>query len=251
MTVDAVERPARWVRRIAWGVLVLTLVSGPIVDPSRADPGDTIRPRQEEVSIYEQPDEASAVVRRLSTSDRLLEVRRQDGWVKVATHRVLGWGWVRADDVILLRQPPQEPENSKRDGPGKPDGSEQVTENEPIYFPLLLDVDGSPAVEFRGECRLITRDDGERWWKFADTIPMQYKLEAKAVACRVDKRDGFGRLRVRLVKDDHAVAWAMTTAPFNWVHVRSDGPWGAAGAGRGQLGILLPMARDCHAMQSR
>jgi len=239
MTVDAVERPARWVRRIARGVLVLTLVSGPMVDPSRADPGDTIRPRQEEVPIYEQPDGSSAVVRRLSTSDRLLEFRRQDGWVKVATHRMLGWGWVRADDVILLRQPPQEPENSKRDGPGIPDGSEQVAEDDPVYFPLLLDIDGSPAVEFRGECLLVTRDDREVRRKFADAIPTQFELEAVAVSCRVRKTDSFGRLRVRLLEDDRVIAWAITTAPFNSVHVWSRGPWGAAGASRG-FGALIP-----------
>ena len=143
-------------------VLMLVLLFGSMsaAGLARADPGGTLSPRQEDVALYEQPDEASAVVRQLGKGDQLLEFRRQDGWVRVATHRVLGWGWVRVEDVILLPEPPQELENSKRRGPDKPDASAQVTDDKPVQFPLLFDVDGVISIGFSRAVGLSARHAG-------------------------------------------------------------------------------------------
>jgi hypothetical protein len=208
---------------------------------AKADPGDTLRPRQEDLPLFEQPNRSSAVVRRLRMSDRLLEFRRVGGWVRLATHGVVGWGWVPADEII------KENEDIEQLGQLNP-GSESSTSGKPadtdsVRFPLRLDVDGSPAMEFRGECRLVAHDDREVWWKFTDTVPTEYMLEAAAAACRIDKKDAFGRLSVRLVRGDHDIAWATTAAPFNWVHVRSRGPWGSRGASRGHTALILPTKR--------
>lgn len=89
------------------------------------------------------------------------------------------------------------------------------------------------------ECLLVTREGREVWRSFADAIPTEFKLEAMAASCRVNKTDSFGRLAVRLLEDDRVLAWAITTAPFNSVNVRSRGPWGVADASRG-YGALIP-----------
>jgi hypothetical protein len=226
-------------------VSVLPVISNllQMIGIAHADPGDTLRPRQENVVLYEQPNRSSPVVRRLSMSDRLLEFRRVGGWVRVATHGVVGWGWVPAGEIEMEQVRPAQPGQPRPDARNMPDATDEPADTAALRFRLRLDVDGSPGMEIRGECRLVTREDREILWRFTDTVPMQYDLEAEAAACRVDKKDGFGRLRVRLLRGDQDIAWATTATPYNWVQVRSRGPWGSPGASRGLGAIILPMKR--------
>jgi hypothetical protein len=55
----------------------------------------------------------------------------------------------------------------------------------------------------------------------------------------VRKQDAFGRLSVTLSGASGKIARAVTRAPFNWVRVRSDGPWGEAKADRGAGAVFL------------
>ncbi len=58
------------------------------------------------------------------------------------------------------------------------------------------------------------------------------------MSCTVQKWDAIGRLTVTLSSDRDVVAHATTAAFFNWVRVRSDGPWGEARGLRGDQRIL-------------
>ena len=103
----------------------------------------------------------------------------------------------------------------------------------PLPIPgFLLRLTGSPALLFRARCRLIG-GRGDRTVELEGTIPRSYRLEVDAVSCRVLKMDAFGRLRARLYQGDALIAAKLTSAPFNHVRVRSDGPWGAARSSRG------------------
>jgi hypothetical protein len=98
---------------------------------------------------------------------------------------------------------------------------------------FLIEITGSPAVQFRGDCAVVDEEGEFERVKFRGLIPKSYIVEAPAVSCSIQKWDSFGRLRVKLSADDELIARAETFAAFNWVTVGSAGPWGDAHAVRG------------------
>ena len=68
-------------------------------------------------------------------------------------------------------------------------------------------------------------------------------FRGRALSCRIKKRDAFGRLTGRLYQNDVLVADARTTAPFNAIRLRSDGPWGFADGRRDTIGIVRSRPR--------
>ena len=98
---------------------------------------------------------------------------------------------------------------------------------------FILDVTGTPAVEFIGHC--ITVDDlgARKKGKFKGFIPKKFRVTGLAVRCTVQKFDARGRLQVGLRNDGKLIAYQETAAQFNWVRVFSTGPWGKAGNVRG------------------
>lgn len=112
--------------------------------------------------------------------------------------------------------------------------------------PYRLDVGGSPALAVRVACTLVsgagddearTKVRGKAW------TPKAYRLEAEAVSCVVRKLDARGRLEVALRRGGRTIASARTSAPYNHVKVRGDGPWGDARGVRGTTRLLVPRGR--------
>lgn len=98
---------------------------------------------------------------------------------------------------------------------------------------FYVKVTGSPATKFRGDCRIANAAGNMRRFKLRGSIPRTYWFKANSVSCTVQKWDAQGRLRVQLLRGIRHVARATTAAAFNWVKVRSSGPWGKARAVRG------------------
>lgn len=98
---------------------------------------------------------------------------------------------------------------------------------------FLIEVSGSPAIQFRGDCRVVSAAGATGRWRLKGTIPKSFKVKGIALSCTVLKGDARGRLTVRLLEDGRLVAAAETAAPFNAVGVRTSGPWGEARARRG------------------
>lgn len=173
-------------------------------------------------------------LRRLDHTDRLLEFRRQGDWIKVAVFRVLdGRGWVRSADVLAERAIPEPP-------PPKPAFPKSDQSGDERFARFVLALEGTPAIGYGALCRVSARADEEERLEFAGFIPDQVTLEAGAVSCVVRKTDAFGRLRASLFAGDTEVAGSTTRAAFNWVRVRSDGPWGPAQATRGSVVVAFP-----------
>ncbi len=100
-----------------------------------------------------------------------------------------------------------------------------------------IEISGTPAVAFKAECQVVRASGAIDTKRFAGLIPRRYGVDAEAVACEVQKRDSFGRLSVRLLADGRLVAATETAAAYDYVRVRSAGPWGKARASRGNIGI--------------
>ncbi len=98
---------------------------------------------------------------------------------------------------------------------------------------FLIEIRGSPAAEFRGDCAVVDEEGTTGRVKFRGFVPKSYIVEAAAVSCSIQKWETFGRLKVKLFADDELIAWGETRAAFNWVTLGSAGPWGDAHAGRG------------------
>ena len=103
---------------------------------------------------------------------------------------------------------------------------------------FILDLAGSPALLVKIKCAVVMANSEIKSLKFQAYVPAQYLLRYSAASCYVQKWDRWGRLRVTLLEDATAIAWAETAAAYNYVTVRSDGPWGEAAGFRG--GIAFP-----------
>jgi hypothetical protein len=191
-----------------------------------ATPGQILLVQDETARLRQRPDPQAQVVRDLAVGDKLIEFRREDGWVKVGVFGTLGVeGWLRAGAVekavfSTAREPSTPP----------------LT---PPDLPLLLEVEGTPALEFKGRCTLIEADGRSHRLPFRGSVPRRFALEAEAASCKVEKTDAFGRLIVSLSLGSELLARQETRAAFNYVRVRSDGPWGEARGLRGRVGLLL------------
>ena len=102
---------------------------------------------------------------------------------------------------------------------------------------LMLDISGSPAMQYRGECRVQSAQGDIRTIEIRGFVPQRYAFEDPAVSCTVQKWDARGRLRVSLIRGNRVIARRETAAAYNWVRVRTDGPWGEARSLRGDQGI--------------
>jgi hypothetical protein len=210
----------------AWlAICLLALLADP--GALRAAPGERLVVRGSEVPLREAPQADAPVVLLLGPEHRLVEFARREDWVKVGVFETVGaFGWLPADAVEAAPAPVPLPE---------PEPAPIVTAPSlPVYH---LQLSGRPALLFRATCRIIG-GGRDRTLKFDATLPKSYRWEAEAVSCRVLKMDALGHLRARLYKSDSLIASRQTTAPFNYVRVRSDGPWGGSRASRGSTGFV-------------
>jgi hypothetical protein len=95
-----------------------------------------------------------------------------------------------------------------------------------------LVVEGSPALKLKVECLLLGKST-ERKVHLEGFVPKSWAFRGEALACTVKKRDSLGNMQVELYQDGEVVAWGFTNAPYNFIRVRTAGPWGGAAARKG------------------
>ena len=196
-----------------------------------ASPGQIHFLRGESAALHGQPSPDSPVLRRLSKGDRLIEFQRRGTWIKVGVFGAVGLeGWLPRDSLA-----PGPPARTAVSGAVTPRDIPQAAQP-PI---LLLDVSGTPALQFTLSCTLIDAAGGSHQVKRVGSLPKRYTFEGVAVSCKVRKTDAFGRLIATLSDGGHVVARRGTRAAFNFVRVRSDGPWGSARGQRGAVRLFL------------
>ncbi len=211
-------------------LLVSLCVMGGLRAPG-ASPGQIYFLRGESAALHGQPSPESPVLRRLSEGDRLIEFQRRGTWIKVGVFGAIGLeGWLPRDSLV-----PRPPTKTAVSGAATAGDIPQAAQPPN----LLLDVSGTPALAFTLGCRLIDAAGGSHQVKRAGSLPKRYTFEGVAVSCKVRKTDAFGRLTATLSDAGHVVARQGTRAAFNFVRVRSNGPWGSARGQRGAVRLLL------------
>jgi hypothetical protein len=205
-----------------------------------AAPGDLHTIAKDRVNLRQAPNTEAPIIMRLELGRKLLELSERGDWVKVGVFRAIGKvGWVhrsllapvaRVTEPAVVEPPPPPPDPS------------------PDRIVFVLELSGSPAMAYVGNCRLGRRNGGGRKVSFRGLIPKRYEFRGEFLNCRVQKFDALGRLKVRLYANGKRVAAATTAAPYNWVGVRGEGPWGRASGWRGNQ--RLAIIRDPDVLRS-
>jgi hypothetical protein len=175
----------------------------------------------------------------LGSGQRLIEFERNGPWLRVAVMGAVGLeGWVLAEDL--------EADSSLQRG-GGPEASPEETLGEDDPEPgrrdvsdshFRLSVEGSPALAFGVKCSLYGANGVVRTLRHDGFVPKRYGFRGTAIACLISKQDARGRLDARLSNQTGTLAKALTTAPFNFVRLRSAGPWGRARGTRGAIPLV-------------
>ena len=96
-----------------------------------------------------------------------------------------------------------------------------------------LVIGGGNGLTLAGECTVLTNALGVEHQRFTVTTPKTFLVTGKGLSCTLRKSDSFGRVLVVLQQDGRPVAQAETSVAYDWVEVRSAGPWGRASGIRG------------------
>ncbi len=218
--------------RLTMVVLAAVVLTSMTAAELGAAGGEVLRPNSDDVALRAAPALDGRVIKRLGRDDRLLLFERRSDWLRVGVFGAVAVeGWVKSTEVA-----PQ-PRAKPPPAPPIPPGPEPVPRPLPVFH---IHVAGTPGLKFRGSCETVGRDGQRMNRPFRGLAPEAYRVRASAVACRVDKEDFIGDLVVTLEVDGRRLASAGTSAPLNYVRVRSDGPWGRAAGWRGSKGLVVP-----------
>ncbi len=235
--------------------LVLVLLAMLCAAPrALATPGDVFYVEAGGAELRAAPEAAAPVVLRLGPGRKLIEFERRGVWIRVGIFGAVGReAWIHGSRVAPRppgRRAPSPPALARGPGAAAPTvpapRSERRGEGGGAAR-FRLQVSGTPAMKFAGECDLVGADGRSRRRTFAGLVPGRFDFAASALRCRVRKRDAWGRLWVELTRDGGLIARAETRAAFNHVRVQSVGPWGAAAGVRGHIRVrqfkIAPEAR--------
>ena len=199
---------------------------GPGTHLAHASPGQILAVQGGNAVLRATPRSDAEALVTLTPDHRLIEFERRDGWVRVGVFQLVGaFGWVPADRLMpVVRTMPPEPEPQPAPLPPVPSGSR-----------FRLEISGSPAVSYRGECTLVGETRVRKKIALGGNIPGRHRFVGGALSCVVQKWNARGRLRVGLYQGGRLIAYQDTAAAFNYVRVRSTGPWGGARSTRGDF----------------
>jgi hypothetical protein len=96
-----------------------------------------------------------------------------------------------------------------------------------------LIVAGTPGLTLDGDCTVMTSQSTVEHERFRIQSPKTYAISGTALSCTLRKTDPSGRVMISLQQDGRLVAQAETALAYDWVEVRSAGPWGRASGMRG------------------
>jgi len=210
--------------------------------PIRADatPGETHRVVSHSATLRTSPLRDAEVVMNLAAGQRLMELQRIEKWVRVLVFGRIGVeGWVRRSSIE--EETTHELESSSAEPTPKREVAFSGREKRVQY---IVDISGSPGLSYVGDCVFVDKSGDRNRYDFKGLVPRRFKLTADALTCIVQKWDSHGRLKVGLFKGSNVLVRVETSAPFNYVRVRSDGPWGERSAFRGAIPSIILKRRQ-------
>lgn len=213
------------------GLQTLTIGLLALASTAPAWSEETVYVQEDGTAILTAPTDDAKVEWTLNRGHELIVLDRQGDWLKVRSRQFMSVGtdlWVPAARV----GPPREDSAS-----ATPPAALEV---EPTGPSFRLEIDGTPTLEFRAICRVVGAK-GEAFQRYTASVPQVIDFFGAAVSCTARKLDIDGRLSLSLIsRNGRRIASVTTSRPFNSVLVRSDGPWGEAGARRGRTRIVPP-----------
>jgi hypothetical protein len=176
-------------------------------------------------------------VMRLAQGHKVMEYERRGAWINVGIFDTLGLeGWV--PEARLGARPPGEPPDLPPEvAPPETEIPAEATASSTQAPRVLMEVAGSPALSFIGNCRLSDGAGNIEKRKIKGLVTKRFSFGAEAVSCTVQKWQSRGRLEVALWRGGELIVANETSGPFNFVRVRTDGPWGEARSSRGGVGV--------------
>lgn len=218
---------------IAIGMALLLALIG----AAAATPGAILYVQDDEIVVREAPSETAGEVMRLAQGHKVMEYERQGAWINVGIFDTLGLeGWV--PEVRLGQRPPGAPlDEPPEAAAAATETPEEITASSVEMPYILMEVAGTPAMSFIGNCRLSDGSGNIEKTKIEGLVTQAFSFGAVAVSCTVQKWQSRGRLEVTLWRGGELIVANETSGPFNFVRVRTDGPWGEARSSRGGVGI--------------
>ena len=170
---------------------------------ARASPGDTLSVQAKSMTVYEAPGANAPVVMQVNQGQKLKELRRQGGWVKVIIYGTLGKeGWV---EESLIGHKPLAGTTAERQGPEEDTiiGARELRPKpkaKSLLHNFTLRVSGSGRI--KGHCRYKTANGAISRFKI-DFVNRSYQIKAKAIRCNVSSPSIQARLTVQLWEDGY------------------------------------------------
>ena len=168
---------------------------------AHAASGDTLYVQADKTKVYEAPWVTAPVTMQLDRGDAVVELGRDAWWVKVGILGAVGKdGWVHRSNLG-----PEDPNATDAAGEapqenvvaGVFEGPRKVTPEDIGLVDFLLQVTGPPARVFKARCRIITENEEEIRRTITGDAPKGFRIQAKAVRCRVSQ-PGQTRANLRL-----------------------------------------------------
>ena len=220
------------------GACLLLLAVMPAAGP-RAANGDIWQIRESSSRILAAPRAGADVVLRLQPEHRMVEFARRGDWLRVGVFRRVGIeGWIPVGSVVRSPVAARAEAGDTLKSPQEELASIDREEGTAETFELVIR--GRPGLAFKGTCRAVGRVGIERRLSISGHVPARFSFRAAALSCRVRKWDARGRFVAVLLRAGRTIADARTSAPYNLLRVRSEGPWGAALAERDRGALFTP-----------
>lgn len=202
-----------------------------------ATPGAILFVQEDETVVRETPEESAGEVMRLARGHKVMEYARRGGWVNVGIFDTLGLdGWI-PEARLGDRDPNAPPGLPPEPAAGETETAGETTASSIEIPPVFLEVSGTPALSFIGDCSLAIGTGNIEKRKLKGLGRKRFSFGAEAVSCTVQKWQSRGRLEVALWRGGRLIVANETSGPYNFVRVRTDGPWGRARTSRGGVGV--------------
>jgi len=202
--------------------------------------GETLYVQSDAAIVRANPSDESEAILTLSKGDKVLEFRRQGGWVKVSIFGRIGMeGWI-PEKYLSQEQPGTAPSGSTEQAPEtKPAKQDTGEVARPKLARFVLEIDFPMVRKIRANCITVIGKEPKRINRYSHP-PTRLAYSAEAISCVVARAPGLSRVifDVSLWKDGQRIVEFEGSAAS--VRLRSRGPWGERSAVKHGSLLLSP-----------
>ncbi len=98
----------------------------------------------------------------------------------------------------------------------------KLVEPQVVDSRFIVKVGGTPGLRFHGHYAVVTAGGGSTSRSVEGTVPVEYNVKGKTVACAFQKQEERGTLKVEIIKDGKVVGQSETSAAYGMVTIASE-----------------------------